>query len=340
MKVLAITNMYPTAAYPGRGTFVEQQIQGLRSVGVDVEILHIRRVESGRKAYATAFYRIRSELRSTRADVIHVMCGGFLAAFTAANAQSPFVISFCGSDLLGEPLAGRTGRAIGALVVSASQWSAQRAHGIIVKSANLVRALPGNIDRRRIWIVPNGIDLNRFRPLDRKHCRRELGWSEDSFQVLIADSASSPTKRIDLAQSAVAELRASGIRAELQAMRRVPHHDVPRWLNAADVLVLCSAHEGSPNIVKEALACNLPIVSTDVGDVRERIEEVAGCFLADPTPYSLASQLEAVFRGPRVTRGRLAVAHLSTAQIAEHLVRIYGEVLGASTAADQQCRVF
>jgi glycosyltransferase involved in cell wall biosynthesis len=103
----------------------------------------------------------------------------------------------------------------------------------------------------------------------------------------------------------------------------VPHEEVPLWLNAADVVLLTSTHEGSPNAVKEALACNVPIVSVEVGDVRERIDGVEGCHCAAATPPDLAAKLaEVLERGERV-RGREQVLELSLPTVARRLRAIY-----------------
>ena len=99
-----------------------------------------------------------------------------------------------------------------------------------------------------------------------------LGWDPKRFHVLFATSGN-PVKRPELAQAAVGELCRMGVQAEIHLLQDLPNSVVPVWINGSDVLLLTSLHEGSPTIVKECLACNLPIVSVDVGDVAERIEE-------------------------------------------------------------------
>jgi glycosyltransferase involved in cell wall biosynthesis len=107
----------------------------------------------------------------------------------------------------------------------------------------------------------------------------------------------------------------------------VAHDEVPIWLNASDVILLTSLHEGSPNIIKEALACNLPVVSLDVGDVRERIQDVEGCYLALPEPSDLADKLSLVHEGPCRVTGRTMVQELSLERIALSLKEFYKELL-------------
>jgi glycosyltransferase involved in cell wall biosynthesis len=107
---------------------------------------------------------------------------------------------------------------------------------------------------------------------------------------------------------------------------RVAHNLIPLYLNAGNVLLLCSNHEGSPNIVKEALACNRPVVSTDVGDVRERFYAVKGLFLVPPYPNSIA---EAVSKAMRMgkSNGREFVTNLSEEAVAKQLFLLYQSIL-------------
>lgn len=328
MRVGAITNMYPTPAFPAQGTFIERQVAGLRQLGVDVRLLFVPRVGGGRLVYADLFGKVRRFVRQERPEVIHVMYGGALARIAlsaAANVQA--VVSFCGSDLLGEPGCKSWRRWLGDCVVRASRAAARRADGIIVKSAGLQRALPAEIAPERVWVIPNGVDLDQFRPMDQARCRRELGWETDDFLVLFAGAPSNPTKRFVLAQVTVDTLRIGGVPARLKVMTGAAHDAVPLWLNAADALLLCSLHEGSPNIVKEALACNRPIVAVDVGDVRERIEGVEGCHLAAAEAEDLARKLCMVYEGPRVVDGRTRMRDLSILAVAERVRHVYQAVL-------------
>ncbi len=136
-----------------------------------------------------------------------------------------------------------------------------------------------------------------------------------------------PRKRLDLAKAAVEAANHSGVRAELHQLRGVPHEEVPTWLNASDVVLLTSLHEGSPNIVKEALACNIPVVSVDVGDVRERIQGIEGCYLAVPEPRDLAAKLQMVHAGSRRVVSRVKMQELSLERVALQLKEFYSEVL-------------
>jgi teichuronic acid biosynthesis glycosyltransferase TuaC len=243
------------------------------------------------------------------------------------------VVTFHGSDLLGEHAAGYVRKLIAGYGVWASWRAARRAHGVVTVSKVLQEALPKDIDRRKTRIIPCGIDLNRFTPLDQQACRTRLGWDPRRFHVLFPSHAGNPVKRSELARRAIERLNHSGIEAELHYLADVSNAEVPVWLNASDVLLLTSFHEGSPTIVKEALACDRPVVSVDVGDVRERIEEVPGCHIGTPDPESLAAKLRIVHAGPGRVEGRVRILDLSLQSVAVRLRNFYNELLSVGEEA-------
>lgn len=331
LSVLAVTNIYPTPRYPVPGTFVEQQVVGLRRIGLHVEVLLANRAEKGMRAYLTIGAEVRSRIKELQPDVIHVMYGGVLAErVTRVVKDRPTVVSFCGSDLLGERLSGPLRGVLSQCGVFASHVAARRAVGVIVKSRNLEEALPVFVDRSKVRIIPNGINLERFKPLDQVDCRKKLGWSLHKFHVLFPANAGDPVKRSFLAQAAIEAANRSGLNAEMHTLRGVTHEKVPIWLNASDAVLLTSLHEGSPNIIKEALACDLPVVSVDVGDVRERISGIEGCYIALPNSDDLGAKLCLVrARGERIA-GRDSVRHLSLEETASKLMHFYHECLGCN----------
>lgn len=323
MRVLVVTNMYPTEAQPVAGTFIEAQVESLRDAGVEIEVLFIERPLSGRRVYRNLGRLAQERCASFSPDLVHVMYGGVMAAtVTRVVRGRPVLVSFCGADLLGSEggivdfLSGRYG-------IVASHLAAGRAAGIIVKSPNLLHALPRRIDRSRVWILPNGVDFSRFRPRDRAECERALGWSSARKHVLFPADPDRLGKRFALAQAAVARLAEDGVEVELHALRDVPHEDVPMWLNAAGAILMTSAREGSPNAVKEALACDVPVVSVDVGDVRERIQGIDGCFIANPTPEDLAAKLARVLERREPIDARRHIGELRLERVAKKLMNIY-----------------
>lgn len=328
MRVLVVANDYPTTAVPHRGVFVKEQVESLRSIGVDVRLLHLDRVTGGRGVYRTLPRLLREALESHEPDLVHVMYGGVTAELAArvVSDETPLVISYCGNDLLGEGAATLPRRLTGRMGVVCSRRAARRARAIVVKSEVLSSALPGDIDRGLVWLVPNGVDLDLFKPADAAACRAALGWAEDRRHVLFPADPNRTEKRFALAAGAVEKLRDAGVRIELHTLDRVAREEVPSWFNASDAIILTSTHEGSPNVVKEALACNVAVVSVDVGDVRDRIAGIEGCFLAQANIDDLAAKLQSALDWGRVDSRRI-VEELSHRRVAERLRAIYTEVL-------------
>ncbi len=333
MRLLAITNIYPSPERPWLGTFVEQQVTGLQSVGVETQVLYFNRKKEGPLIYYRMGSRISEAIAGFRPDLLHVMYGGVMAdRITRRSWSKPVVVTFHGSNLLGENLSGVLRELLSHYGVRCSWRAARRAAGVVVVARHLERALPGDVNRRKVRVIPCGIDPERFNPMDPEACRQRLGWAAGRFHVLFPANGGDPVKRPWLAQGAVRALKDQGVPAELHMLSGVPYRDVPLWMNASDVLILTSLQEGSPTVVKEALACGVPVVSVDVGDVAERIFGTDGCHLAGPEPGDLALKLLEVWR----RRGRVdsasAIQALSLGHIAERLRSFYGELLRAPVA--------
>jgi glycosyltransferase involved in cell wall biosynthesis len=327
MRILAVTNMYPIPEMLDFGTFVEQQIAGLRQIGLEVEVMFVDRIKRGMRAYLGLGPQIQARVRRFEPDLVHSMYGGVLAAqVTLAVNDRPTVVTFHGSDLLGENLSGTLRKVISRYGIWCSRRAAQRASGIIAVSKVLLDALPKQMDRSKIRVIPCGIDLERFKPLDQQSCRQRLGWEPGRFHILFPGSRD-PVKRPALARAAVAAIKNREVRAEIHYLRGISNSEVPIWLNASDVVLLTSLHEGSPTIVKEALACNVPVVSVNVGDVAERIHGIEGCYIASSEPSDIAAKLSMVYGGSRRVSGRPKMQTLSLEQIANRLKDTYEEIL-------------
>jgi teichuronic acid biosynthesis glycosyltransferase TuaC len=327
MRVLAVTNLYVTPEVPWLGTYVEQQITGLRQIGLDFDVLFLDRARNGVGVYLFLARQLRTRIAKFKPDLVHVMYGGVMAhVVTSAVTRIPTIVTFHGSDLLGEHLSGRIREAIAGFGVRCSKTAAQRASGVITVSQVLADALPQNVNRTKVRVIPCGIDLRRFKPLDQHTCRERLHWARDRFHVLFSGS-SDPVKRPWLAQATIKKLHEVGIEAELHFLRGIPNDQVPLWLNASHVVLLTSLHEGSPTIVKEALACNVPVVSVDVGDVKERIAGIDGCYLASPDPDDLSLKLKLVLTNWRRVPGRTTMKELSLQSVALRIKTFYEDVV-------------
>ena len=329
MKILAVTNMLPSPDSPHAGRFIEQQIKALRRTGLILDVLLVNRMQEGMWAYASLPARLREAVSRFDPDLVHVMYGGIMPAIvTSVLKDRPVMITFHGSDLLGQPFERPLRRLFSACGVLASRQAAVRCHGIVAVAQHLVEQLPKSIPSSRIQVIPCGIDLNLFKPLKRIECCKQLGWAKDDFHVLF-QATGDPVKRPELAAAAVACLRERGVKAELHYLRGVQYEEVPIWMNASDALLVTSYHEGSPTIVKEALGCNLPIVSVKVGDIPQRIEGIVGCYLSSPDPMELALNLQKVaVSSTKKLEARFALQDLSVEACADRLLEFYEFVVG------------
>jgi glycosyltransferase involved in cell wall biosynthesis len=243
------------------------------------------------------------------------------------------VVSFAGSDLNG------TSGPDGLLTLSSwpaiagSQIAAAISAGVSVRTRTMQKAIWWNPARRRTRVIGSGVDLRRFRPLARKEARRSRGLPLEGARVAFVaiDAEKRPWKRLELARQAVARL--PGV--ALDVIDRVPLDEMPAVYAASDALVLTSWQEGSPNCVKEALACAVPVVSVDVGDVRDVIDGLTNCAVVEPQAPHIARALGAAIadgRGCPEGPARMA-ARGSLEAMASEFLRMYREVGGLARAA-------
>lgn len=324
LRVLHATNMYPTSADPAYGAFVAAQVRSLSDAGVRVQLEFI----DGRThdtAYVTGLRRINRLSRSGGFDVVHAHYG--LTGFVAAFQRLPLVVTYYGDDLLGTPDSdgrvtwkSRLIRGLGAL-------AARRADALICMSEGMRAALPRAADRARAHVIANGVDVGRFAPGDRAEARARLGIDRAERLVLFPNTPGEPRKRLDLAEASVAQLAVEGPAARLWVVTRVSHEQMPDYYRAADALLLTSDWEGSPNVVKEALCCDLPVVSVDCGDVRRWLALAPGCELVARDPRAIAASLARLLQhGARVDGA--AVRHeLDVHRVAERVMAVYHEAI-------------
>jgi len=323
-----------TAGWPRPGQaqtthFIKRQAEFLRAAGVDVEVFPLRGGQKLRN-YVTAWLRVRWRLARGRYDLVHAQFGQ--SAVLAFPKHLPLVVTLRGDDLQGiiHDVHGHI-TLKGKIVQWVSRWVASRADAVIVVSDDMRAFLDPAVPT---YTIPSGLDLDLFRVIPRNEARRHLGLAPDARLVLFAGNPATGRKRYALAKQAV-ELLNRSLPAELIVAWGVPHPDVPYYMNACDALVFTSMQEGSPNVVKEALACNLPVVSVAVGDVASRLQRVAACELcADERPETIAAALERVLRTPRRSNGRDTVTQLDEALMTANVIGVYESVLAPRPKAE------
>jgi glycosyltransferase involved in cell wall biosynthesis len=298
--------------------FVRREADALRALGHEVW-LHSFDNRDYRRFFAE-WRELRARVRRVRPDVVHAQFGKF-TALMAAFCGAPLVITFRGTDINRNTKYSLLRSALG---IAASQLAACFARGIVCVSRE-IRAKVWAAAFRPSILLPTGVDLGAFRPMDRAAARARLGIAAGEKVVLFNAGRNPDVKDPQLAAAAVAHASRTmeGIRFVVLD-GSAPPGDVPVYMNAADVLLLTSRSEGSPTVVQEAMACNLPVVSVDVGDVRERLEGVQGCaVVGSRDPALLAGALMEILKSPRRSDGRIHAAALDIAAIAARLADFY-----------------
>jgi glycosyltransferase involved in cell wall biosynthesis len=311
MRVLVVTNLWPTAERPASGPFVRDQVEALRSIpGLDVELFTF---DQGARAYARAARELRRRYRGEQFDVVHAHYG--LAGIAAmALRRAAHVVTFHGTDLA-HPRVGPLSRRLARMIDLPAPVSASLGRA----------ALPDLVANGRVAVLPCGVNLERFVRIDRRAARERLGLDADRPYLLFPADPARPEKRHDLALR-IAE--AAG--AELLTYERRPPEEVPALINAANAVVVTSEREGYGLATLEALACDVPVLATDVGIAPIALDGVTGTLCApfDERTWNAAVTPHLAAADPRV-RGRARAALFDRNRMAERVFKAYRDVLRA-----------
>src|SRR5262249_14902628 len=257
--------------------------------------------------------------RDAGAELVHAHYG--LSGAAATRVRLPLVVSFCGDDLLGRPDAGGRISGLSRALIPVSRHAAHRADGVIVKSDEMRRVIA---DVSAVSVIPNGVDLARFAPEPRAAARAALGWRADGHVLLFAADPAEGRKNWPLAEATRAALAARGADVRLEAVHGRLQPDLVRAMNAADVLLLPSFHEGSPNAVKEAMAVGLPVVAAPVGDCAERRRGLSPSRVVPRTVEAFVDAAAAALAGGQRSNGRDVIARtLSLEAVAQRVLGVY-----------------
>jgi glycosyltransferase involved in cell wall biosynthesis len=321
-----VTSDWLWNSWGGPAVFIARQAEFLRREGVEVDLFPFRGSRHPGN-YLAAWKEVRSRVRSGSYDLVHAQFGQ--SGLTALPKRVPLIVTFRGDDL--EGIIGENGRYIpaGWLLRFISRTVARRADAAIVVSEHMKQYLPRSVSAH---VMPSGIDLDLFRPESQEAARRRLDLPGDQRLVLFVGNPGLARKRYGLAKEVVAIVNQT-IPTRLVVGWELPHDKIAALMNACDALLCTSMQEGSPNAVKEALACNLPVVSVLVGDVALRLHGIAGCELcSDDRVETIAAALGRVLqRGGRID-GRSAVKHLDERLLTQQLVDVYRSILPATAA--------
>jgi glycosyltransferase involved in cell wall biosynthesis len=310
MRVLVVTNLYPSKERPALGPFVRDQVEAFRRrADLEVELFAF---PPGPRALLGATARLRQRFKGQRFDIVHAHFG--LTAWPALLSRlGPVVVTLHGNDLL----------------VRRSYLVTRAALPFCALTAAVSREFSENLPDRatkRVAILPVGIDLHRFRPIERRQARERLGLNPDGRYLLFPHDPSRPLKRFDRAQQVAGD-------TELKTLGGVPPDEVPYWINAANAVLVPSEKEAFGLSAIEALACGVPVLATPVGIHPVALEGVDGAHCApfDRDAWRAALQPYLDAPDPR-SHGRARAELFSADAMAERVVAAWRDLLEDRTS--------
>lgn len=280
----------------------------LQKKGIHVDYFDV--VGKGILGYLGNYNSLRKKINTSNPDIIHAhfsLCGYLSALFWY---RKPIVCSLMGSDVhsASKPMKLLT------------QFFSLFWKQIIVKSEDMYQKL----GFKNAIVIPNGVDFSVFYETEKKSSQQILQWNPNVPHILFGSSPTRTIKNFPLAQSVFNLVKEQFPNAELHVIENVANSEVIHHLNACDVLLLTSFKEGSPNIIKEALACNCPIVSTDVGDVKQNVQSVSHSFVhSENDVQGMANRILEIIQSGKRTNGREKIVHLNNENIIGKLIHVY-----------------
>lgn len=314
MKVLIVcSGNAPNFNFRIHQAFIYEQIEAVKKYyGIDYDTYFIN--GKGVLGYLSNLSQIKKKIVAYSPDIIHAHFGlsGLVSCF---QRSVPIVITFHGSD------------AYISYVRLLSKMAARLSSSNIFVENKIKSRINIHSENN---IIPCGIDLEKFYPVDKQIARVKLNLEQEKKYILFSSRFDNDVKNYPLAATAIEK---SGANVELVELKNKVREEVNLLLNACDMLLLTSFSEGSPQITKEAMACNCPIVATDVGDIKEIIGDTEGCYITSFDPNDVAEKIKLAINFSCTkgrTNGRERIKHLDNKIIAKKIFEIYKSVLNES----------
>ena len=303
-------------------SFVQSQYDSLKAEGLDMVLFPIK--GKGWRGYLKAVFALRKVVKRERPDIIHAHYStcGFVASLACLGMRKrpKILVSILGSF----PTEDAKWRRV--------RWAIQHLwDGALTKSERTRDQL--GLD---LQVIPNGVNLDIFHLMDHDEARKKVGFEANRKYIIWCSNPERVEKNWPLAEAAVKQLQTTNYKPQITLVpvyNKTPE-EVCTYMNAADCLLLTSNSEGSPNVIKEAMACNCPIVTTDVGDVRERLSNMEGCYVVPDNELEservreLGNAIINALDLEKRTEGRKRIIadQLEISQIAKRIIEIYEQI--------------
>ena len=324
VRVLWTHNFDPDI--PSKGSFMHITAEGLRARGVELHLEYLGNLRSARQ-----ILRARRHVRklALQFDLVHAQFGSACALATAAVKTVPKVVTIRGNDWATHDAT------VGFLYfhTRVAAWLTRTViasfDGIFPVSHRLARQVTPLAPNAFIAAIPSAIDLDAFLPMDREEAKARLGFANTSERWVLFNSLDldNPIKRFRLAQDAFHIAQGDCGNLRLRLATKLPRKDLALFVAACDLILCTSETEGWPNSVKEALACDVPFVATDVSDLREIASVEPSCRVCPPQPDKIAANICEVLSLPRSQDLRRHVARMSVDSVADQIISAYHAVL-------------
>jgi len=302
--------------------FVKSQADSLTAKGYEVDIFVVK-IKKLKGVYSN-IRKIKTITKNY--DIVHAHYGtnGMIALL--AGCRKKLIVSFLGSDLLGIKNRKNRQTFYGIVVKLISKIVIIKATNIIVKTKQLFDCIP-NKYHKKSNIIPNGVDFEMFKPMECSLAIEKLGLKNKKY-LLFTGKQTDENKNFSLLQNAINIINDENI--EILATYPTEHKKMPLYMNASSCLVITSFTEGSSNVVKEALACNLPVVSVPAGDIAENINQIENCYITSYNPQDVALKIQNVLNTNKKTESRHKSQRFNIEIIADKIIEIYQNTLNSS----------
>lgn len=320
MRVLWTHNFNP--AKLNAGVFMFTAAEALRAIGVDVQLEYLGNLRSPLNILKAQKH---VEKISKEFDLVHAQYGSACAIATATVKDCPKALSLRGSDWNVHTASFGFLYWHSRLAKLMTQLAVERYDLVIAVSNRMVFDLQHNFPKVRSVALPSPINVDHFVPIDKEQARRLLGFPNNKEKWILFTSLNvdNPIKRYSLARQAVDLANAKLGNIRMRVASGLPHSEIPLFTAACDLILCTSDNEGWPNSIKEALACNLPFVSTDVSDLRDIADKEPICRICSPDAGVLAENICDVLSTPRTENLRRHVIEMDVRTISERLLDLY-----------------